>query len=1459
LFNARQQKGRKNWLWQRALLQKTRYFVRLCAIADLLMFLMSADRNHAFKHHLAAYGRAFCTGCQHANTFGYRLFGVLCKLLLLAYFIFCALFLTLRYVVLPHIDDYKGAIERVASSAIGNPVTIATVGASWDGFRPRLSLGDVVIHDQAGGSALTLPEVEASISWQTVLVGGLRFHTLAITRPDLSIMRDTDGKLYVAGIPISKENKTGNTMAWVLSQREIVIRQGRLRWEDRQRGAAELRLDDVDLVLRNNWLRHRIALKAVPPASLAAPLDVRADFQHSVFADDIADVRQWSGVLYADLRDTDLALWKSYVDFPFSLTRGTGSVRAWLTLDRARVADFTADLRLNDVSAQLGPRLQPLQLASVAGRIVGTEPLTGLADGLARAPGTPTFGAHGHSVSLQDFSLQTSDGLSLPPTTISETFSPAQRSHPEKFNITAQLLDLQILSDLASRLPLTGPQRQMLSDLSPRGRLQSFSAQWEGTYPEIASYRLKGGFQGLGLRAQPPHLARPKTATTPAQAAVPGIPGFDNLSGQVDLTEKGGALTLASQQLTFQFPGYFADPAMPFDQLNLQASWSFEKQDMLALQIDHMDFARPGLAGSISGSHLWPMRGDRPGVVDLRGKLTEFDINTIGRYLPLQTPDHLRDWLTGALLQGKVTDADMRLQGDLAHFPFQAQVSATGHADKAASTASAGQFNISGKFDGLTMNYTPMHSAPDGKSPEWPLLEQGKGSIVFDRGGLAIHADTARTNGVDLSDVTATVTDLYSHKALLAITGNAAGPMQNMVGYVNVSHVTDWIDHFTEETTATGEGRLQLKLELPLDHIIDAKVNGSLQFLNNDVVLQNIIPMIYRTNGSLSFDQTGFSLSNLKGQFLGEPVTVAGGTLPDKSTLVTIEGGVSADGLRRAYPMAEAKPVLDKIAGSTRFKSAVQVRNHALKITVDSNLQGIGFTLPAPVIKAQADSLPLKFEMSTLPSEQPGIAREELKLSAGELLDARYLRERSTARHALSHITSGGIGINRPAAMPESGLLMAINAKSLNIDDWSRLINDVSAAASASSSATDSQVQSLAQVQAPTTAGAAAAHSGLVDYIQPNVIAARTDELQAMGRKLDHVVFGASHNGKVWQLNLDSSQASGYATWSEAPSGRALGKVTARLAKLSIPESAVSGVGELLGSEDADTQIPALDITAEDFHLFGKSLGRLQLMADNVPAGAGIGREWRIAKLSLANPDAELKASGNWIAKEKDNTSHLTYALDIHDAGKLLTRFGFAGTMRGGKGQLDGDVTWKGLPFALDIPTLTGQVHLDLESGQFLKVDPGAAKLLGVLNLQALPRRLTLDFRDVFSEGFSFDRLFGSADIAKGIASTDNLKMTSVAATVLMSGEADIAKETQHLQVVVIPELNLGTASLVALAINPVVGVGTFLAQLFLRNPLIKQLTFEYNIAGSWADPQVTKLTKRGLEDNKADKTDKVD
>lgn len=1372
---------------------------------------------------LAVCWRAGIATYKHLNLVTHHLLGALLKLLIVAYFLFCGLFLSLRYVVLPNIGHYKADVEQIASKAAGNPISIGALQASWHGLQPHLTLDNVVIHDKSGQAALTLPQVAATISWRSLLVGQVRLAALEIDRPDLQIERDARGDLFVGGILVnSKTENDGAGAEWLLAQHRIVIRNGQLRWRDDLRKAPELTLTNIDLVLQNRWRRHQLSVRATPPAAFAAPLDVRANFVHPVFAQKTADFKRWTGTLYANLHDTDLAVWKDYFDYPVELTQGRGTLQAWLDLDHAKMRNFTADLQLTNLSMRLRRDLEPLALEHVSGRVSAREefgPLPSLQDD------APTFGAHGHAIELTDFSLKTADGLTLPRTSISESYTPAQGKLAEKYTLQAKSLDLQTLASFAQRLPLTAPQIKMIDDFAPRGQLRDFSAQWQGAYPAITAYSAKGSFAGLSINPQLPRAAQPKTASQPALAAVPGVPGVDNLSGSIDANQDGGRLNLASEKMQLNLPGFFEDPLLPFDKLDLQASWAFQQKNVL-LKIEHMDFLQDGVAGTLSGSHLLPLQ-DRHGValgtIDVNATLSEFDLKKIGRYLPIHTPEHLHDWLVGALKEGSAKEVAIKIKGDLADFPFRTDTP---------NAKPKGEFSVAGKIENGTLEYEPGHFGVDGKQPLWPLLEKIDGTFSLERTRLQIKAASAQTSAVGVSDVTATVPDLSSHDEMLIIDGNAAGALQDFLQFTNNSPVLHWIDGFTSESQGKGNAKLQLNLQIPLSHALDTKVTGVLQFLNNDVVLQKIIPPIANASGKLEFNEKGFNLNGIKGNLLGGPVQASGGTQPDHQTVIKIEGTAGIDGLRAMYPYAAMQKLLSHANGNTRYNATVAIRDHHPELLIESSLQGIGLDFPEPLRKGVNEAMPLKFEWLGAASDDPAIVRDELKVALGSTIVARYQRQKAVvkaengaaapvSKAADWKVVRGGIGINAPLPEPDSGLAINLNAKTLNVDAWNNLTSALNEGGAAK-------------------AGEESALAGAAQYAEPNLVSVRANQLVLLGKTLDNVVLGASHQKSAWQVNIDSRQASGYVTWSASPGGHGLGKVTARLSSLIIPQGGETDVGDVLEGKGSSTQIPGLDIIAEDFQLLGKKLGRLELNANNVRAN--VGSEWRIHKLSIKNPDAELKADGKWTTVDGDNTTSLTYAMDIADAGKLLDRFGFAHVLRAAKGRMDGEVSWKGLPFTMDIPSLSGQVNLDMASGQFLKVEPGVAKLLGVLSLQALPRRLTLDFRDIFSDGFAFDSVVGTATIAQGKAHTDNFKMRGVSATVLMDGVADIARETQDLHVAVLPEINAGTASVVALAINPVIGIGTFLAQLFLRDPLMRAFTFEYNVTGSWTDPVVTKL-----------------
>ena len=379
-------------------------------------------------------------------------------------------------------------------------------------------------------------------------------------------------------------------------------------------------------------------------------------------------------------------------------------------------------------------------------------------------------------------------------------------------------------------------------------------------------------------------------------------------------------------------------------------------------------------------------------------------------------------------------------------------------------------------------------------------------------------------------------------------------------------------------------------------------------------------------------------------------------------------------------------------------------------------------------------------------------------------------------------------------------------------------------------------------------------------------MAVRARELTMGGRKLNHVVVGGSREGLLWRANLDATEFNGYVEYRQ-PSGSSAGRVYGRLARLVIGQSTAQEVESLLDQQP--TSIPALDVVVDDFELRGKKLGRVEIDAVNLGAVGVVGaagaagavgggaREWRLNRFNIITPEAVLTASGNWTntgaqpaadsgrgMRERRRTV-LNFRLDITDSGELLERFGMKGVIRKGQGKIEGQVAWLGSPITLDYPSLAGSFNVNVENGQFLKADPGIAKLLGVLSLQSLPRRLALDFRDVFSDGFSFDFVRGDVAIDQGIARTNNLQMKGVNAAALMEGQADLGKETQALKVVVVPEINAGSASLIATVINPVVGLTTFLAQLILRRPLIESATQEFFIDGTWLDPRVTKVQRK--------------
>ena len=1364
--------------------------------------------------------------------------------------------LTLQWGILPHIEDWRPAIERHASRAVGVPVRIGHISVRSSSWIPALDLRDVVFEDASGAQALHLPHVSAALSPRSLLVMSPRLAQLYIEDARLLVRRDAAGHLHVGGLDlaaragVSSANEAA-TLDWIFSQEELVLRRGAVRWIDEQRSAPPLELTDVDVVLRNGLRSHDVRVDATPPADWGDRFSLRARARQPLFSY-AGDWRRWTGTFYADLPRGDVAQLKRHVDLPFELDGGQGSLRLWIDFQNNHWRSATADLQLSGVAVRLAHDVQVLAIAHAAGRLSANRDPAGV------------------SVAAEHFGFETTDGLVWPAGDLRLSWQQAQRSVVLKIGrrayvsysrekalaeaegralaasapaststgkvpwddldpvtggaLAADRLDLVQMRRLAAALPLPAQAQQWLADYQPEGIVSRLDAGWKGPLAAPARYHVGAAITGFALAAG----AIPDGARS-------GRPGWRNANVDVDATERGGTAHLAIDGGSVELPGVFEEPVIAFDRFAANASWTLvpardaAQPPALSVTLDDVRFANADAQGELqlrwhSGPDATLVakgaasagafgRGRRfPGNIDLKGVLTHARAARLARYLPSPGLDKTRGYLAAAFTAGEMDDVRFDVRGDLAGFPY--------------AKLRDGDFRIDGHVHGVDLNYVPGALADDGtRAPSpWPAFTQVAGEIVLDRGALEIHDATGRMGELQLHDIGGGIKTLYD-QPVLALHGQVGGPMTEFLRYVAQSPVGGWLHNGLAATTATGNADLDLDLVIPVGHGDQATVSGALTLAGNDVRLVAGSPVLADAHARVAFTGKGVTVTGGRARALGGDTRFDGGTQPDGSLRFTALGDISADGLRQVAD----EPVLQRLAahvsGQSSYKLAIAIAKGQTEFAVTSPLTGLGLSLPAPLNKPADATWPLS--VSTTASVEEGLPRDTLRVTLaqpqGRLLQAEVLRDRSGD---VPRPLRAAYAVGAPLPPLQPGGVLMLHGPSFNGDAWLAFWRGLSGAKAPSSPASSPSVTDATDFS----------------YV-PTAAALKTPDLLIGGRHLTNVDVMLAQviasGDEVWRSNIASDQTRGVVEYRPETPARGA-QLFARLDRLSLDAHDVdadASANALAAPEPATTSVPALDIVVDDFELSGKRLGKLEVAA-TLQSG---GRDWRLTKLALATPEAKLTGSGRWSGAPTRHVS-LDFDLELADSGALLERLGLGRLLKQGKGKLTGAVTWTGSPLALDYASLAGKLRVEIDKGQFLKADAGAGRLLGVLSLQSLPRRLTLDFRDLFDEGFAFDNVTGDVLIERGVAMTSDLRMRSATAAVLMSGRADLKAETQDLDVIIVPEVNAGAASLAYAAINPVIGIGTFLAQLFLRSPLTEAGTRELHVGGTWAAPKVDQV-----------------
>ena len=664
----------------------------------------------------------------------------------------------------------------------------------------------------------------------------------------------------------------------------------------------------------------------------------------------------------------------------------------------------------------------------------------------------------------------------------------------------------------------------------------------------------------------------------------------------------------------------------------------------------------------------------------------------------------------------------------------------------------------------------------------WPRVDEIYGAFGYVDNTISFSPVGAKIFGVDVSRSYLSIDKAGTPDATLNVNGGTTATAAKLIHYIKNSPLDKLTKGVVGNMFAEGVGELNLVLSIPLFDRKKSKVNGSVHIKGPVLRVSEKAPQFHEFDAVVDFDKARVGIRSGHARIFDAKTTFISRPVDRGFGAVEFKSQASVNAF-----MDYLRLPLDPqyLSGQLSLSGLLGFTENGLHIDLNADLHGVTSGLPEPLATFEADKQ--KFRVQYLASRS-GSIEINVANKSGELGSLVFL-DGELVRGTLNTTVSGQNNV----------LFIGGEMSHLDIDGWRDLLRKINKNVSLNVMPLTVRVDAL------------------------------VDRLDAFGNTFEKVSLDGQFFKREGLFTINSQAVAGKVVFSGYGSDEA--KVSASLERLSMRWPTTK-------QTIAKTpRLPiAVDAVINDFQLNGSKRGAITLRAR-----PNLGR-WEISELSTITDTGTFTMRGQWEPK-KNSSVNYDVEFNIQDVGQYLFSLEGEEDMVGGVGRLTGSVKWEGSPFAIDIETLHGELDLEVTDGRFSKISPGAGHLISLLSLQALPRRITLDFRDVFSSGFSFDRIESEIVVANGIASTDKLLMEGTSASVAISGSVDMVTKNQNLEVFVTPKLGSATSSVAgAVAVNPAIGLAAFLAQKLLGNPFDKIATRQYRVQGNWSEPEVTRI-----------------
>jgi uncharacterized protein (TIGR02099 family) len=1374
--------------------------------------------------------------------------------------LFFASIFAIRSWLLPDLTVLQPRIEAKLSEVLKQPVRLQGLGIQWNWASADLALGNIVIGSadapvlQASGIKTTL--LAHPLLWGTLQTSAEGLHVDALTIAATQTGAVATPQWRVAGLDMSAPSD-GAGLRWALAQPSINIAALNITAQDHAKhwlpeGRNTLALTELALTASGLGGReHRVSAQFAPAYNdprFGKNVRLEAQFNHGVLTD-AAAFKQWSGQATVNIPNAHIARSVAWI-LPLAKTIPAGQAQQW----QRWAQQSAADARL--ASSTL------VQFDEGKLRASGKLAISGLPK------------AYTGSIAPLLWSWK--------PTTIATTAAITKAMAGIDNHTFDSEHAVQIGSDQLSLAPLASLLRGAPLDAAIQAAMTQAQAHGTLTKVLIDATINAHGVQSLTAHANAQQLGL-RSVDIVGKKGVVNIPTVEGISGTVKVNHSPAKtlthIVLDSHHAYADLPRLLDEPRVSFDTLAGEIDVTLTPQSV-DLALNKVRFSNTDVAGELNGQYSIATQQNvsdkNLGTAKFTGAFTRADLAQLHRYMPLTLSDNARAWLRHTIAAGQAEQLQFTLNGDLARFPFLSDVARAGE-----------RFDLHAVVNKAVLNFNPLAPlnlpsslsatttavttprALAGSAPKpnatanasanaikpWPLIENVAGEL--------------RLNGLSLT--------------LLNMTGDAAAiPLR--VPKLTIASLTAPVVVFQTKATAAAQSVLDLIRTTPLSEALGEQF-GALKFTGNVGVDANLtidtaqpknalyqatvvadqvslqlsseLPPIERLNAKLNIQQSKAIIEQASAFWMGG-IVQASGVLDTQNPAETLRvvGTAQLADIKQNFPNPMVQALLSHAQGGVDYGLDIAFKPEGVGWQVKADLKNTALQWPGLLDKAVG--VPLPFTLTRSPTQRtvfaPASPEQRINQDVWEAsLGASLLGPfKATVERRLDsadwRIVRGAVALGDAAELntPDQGLGIHIVTAKANLDQLRSEVEALPWKALPPLTVTKDDKEKNTKASNNTTAQLPA--------WMPSVLALQVDDLTLANRHFYNVVGAAVRdtagavNGHHWSANLVAKGINGYFSWADTSTSTGVGggALIARLTELNIPNGEVERTSKTL-LRLAPEQVPSIDVTVDQLTIADKSLGRVTIKATNLAKDIKqLG--WNIDALSITLPHAKLNASGQWVqaanAADGDGQVALKLSLETDSLGDTMDGFGYGKIIAGAAGKLTGDIRWQGTPFGVDLPSLSGNLNAAFEKGQFLKVDPGAGKLIGLFSLQNLPRRLTLDFKDTFDKGFAFNYVKANASIEKGVLTTDDFFMAGSIADVKAIGTVSLVDETQALTFTVKPDFNAGSLSLLYMIINPPLGLATLAAQYLFKEPISRAFTLQYAITGSWAQPDVKQIKR---------------